>query len=56
MPKQVFARVLANSPGTLRSSRVLRGTLAASLLALAGGCAQITSVKPGTPMDVVVSK
>ena len=56
MPKQVFARVLANSPGTLRSSRVLRGTMAASLLALAGGCAQITSVQPGTPMDVVVSK
>ena len=56
MPKQIFARVDANSPGTLRSSRLLRGTLAASLLALAGGCAQLTSVQPGTPMNVVVSK
>lgn len=40
----------------LRGRRLLRYVLAGSALALAGGCAQITSVQPGTPMDAVVSK
>lgn len=56
MPHQNFASANTSYTNPLRSSRVLRYTLAAGVLALASGCAPLTSVQPGTPMDAVVSK
>ena len=56
MPENVFAPVVAHPPSPLRSSRVLRGAMAAGVLALASGCAPLTSVPPGTPIEAVISK
>lgn len=56
MTKVPPAIVPAHSDALLRGKRLLRYVFAGTALALAGGCAQITSVQPGTPMDAVVSK
>ena len=56
MTKQGLVNAVTSSASRLRSSRVPKYMMAASLLALAAGCAPLTSVQPGTPMDAVVSK
>ena len=56
MTQQSFVRPVASSTSPRQSSRVLLYTMAAGVLALASGCAPLTSVPPGTPMDAVVSK
>lgn len=55
MAKQGFVNPVALTGGG-RSSHIVRPAIVAGVLALMAGCAPLTSVQPGTPMDNVVSK